>query len=131
MSAADLPNVRDVRLLGDVIDVEAALQRLGGNARLFDELVAIALEDAPALLRAGRQALSQANAAEVRRAAHSLKGLMATIGATEAANAAVRVEHAAAAGDLAAAGESILPCGEHVAEVCRALQTYVAGGGRK
>jgi HPt (histidine-containing phosphotransfer) domain-containing protein len=128
MNSVNPPHARDTRLLDELIDVEAALRRLGGDVQLFDDMAQIVLEDAPTLVHAARQALAESNGPEVRRAAHSLKGMMATIGATYAANAAMRVEHAAAGGNLAAAGDAILPCGEQVAEVCRALQSYCNSG---
>jgi HPt (histidine-containing phosphotransfer) domain-containing protein len=128
MNGVGPTKVRDMHTLGDAIDFEAALRRLGGDNQLFDQIVEIALEDAPALVHSARQALAESNAQELRRAAHSLKSLMATLGATNAANAAMRVEHAAAGGNLAAAGDSIHPCGEQVAEICRTLQAYRDSG---
>jgi HPt (histidine-containing phosphotransfer) domain-containing protein len=129
MNGVDPLKSRDMHLLGEAIDVEAALRRLGGDVQLFDDMAQIVLEDAPTLVHAARQALAESNIQELRRAAHSLKSMMATIGATDAANAAFRVEQAAASGNLAAAGDGILPCGEQVAEICRTLQAYSESGG--
>jgi HPt (histidine-containing phosphotransfer) domain-containing protein len=129
MNGVDPPRFRDMHVLGDAIDFEAALRRLGGDNQLFDQIVEIALEDAPNLVHSARQALAEGNAQELRRAAHSLKSLMATLGATSAANSAMRVEHAAAGGNMAAAGDAIHSCGEQVAEICRTLQAYCDSGG--
>ncbi|HMP06084.1 MAG TPA: Hpt domain-containing protein, partial [Lacipirellulaceae bacterium] len=97
------PCGRDAGTLTNVVDVAAALRRMGNDWELFDEIVAITLEDAPQLVHAAREALAQGNAAEVRRAGHSLKSLMATLGATSATNAARALEQCGAGGELSAA----------------------------
>lgn len=128
MNRGDVTHERDANLLADLIDADGALKRLGDDWELFDQIVQITLEDAPQLVHAAREALAAGNAKEVRRAAHSLKSLMATLGATSAVNAALTLERCGAAGDLTGASELILECGERVSDVCRALQLYSESG---
>ena len=120
-----MPYGRNIELLSPALNVGAALQRLGNDLELFDQIVQIYLEDAPALLHTARQSLSQGQAAELRRAAHSLKGMMATLGAQAGVNAAMRLEQCAASGELAEASTLIFECGERVAELTQALDAYV------
>jgi HPt (histidine-containing phosphotransfer) domain-containing protein len=128
MNRVDTTHERDAGLLANIVDSQSALKRLGDDWELFDQIVQISLEDAPLLVHAAREALSGGNAKELRRAAHSLKSLMATLGATPASNAAMTLEKCAASGDLAQASDLIRECGENVAAVCRDLQAYSDSG---
>jgi HPt (histidine-containing phosphotransfer) domain-containing protein len=128
MNRVDVQPARDVTQLATVVDANGAIRRLGGDWALFDQIVQISLEDAPALVHSAREALAGGDAKELRRAAHSLKSLMATLGATPAVNAALTLERCAAGGDLAAASELIHECGDWVATVVRALQAYAESG---
>jgi histidine phosphotransfer protein HptB len=128
MNRGDVTHERDANLLADSVDAEGALKRLGDDWELFDQIVQITIEDAPQLVHAAREALASGNAKELRRSAHSLKSLMATLGATSAVNAALTLEKRAAGGELSDASELILECGERIAEVCRVLQLYSESG---
>lgn len=119
-----MQNGRKIELLSPTINVTAALQRLGNDIELFDQIVLIYLEDAPALLHTARQSLSEGSAMELRRAAHSLKGMMATLGAQAGVNAALHLEQCAATGDLAAASGLVYECGERIAELSQVLDSY-------
>lgn len=118
---------RNLDLLAPVLQVDATLQRLGGDVELLDQIILIYLEDAPTLLHGARQSLAQGNAVELRRAAHSLKGMMATLGAPAGVNAASRLEQCAASGDLPGASDLIFECGERVSELMRVLDAYYHG----
>jgi len=75
-----------------VFDYDRSLARLGGDPRLFSEIVVLFLEDSPKLLEAARTSMDQSNMAELERAAHSLKGLSVNFDAGELASAAAAVE---------------------------------------
>ena len=64
------------------------------------ELIDAFFEDAPAQLAALRSAVEQGDAAEARRAAHTLKSNAATFGASSLADVSRELEAAAAGGDL-------------------------------
>lgn len=76
----------------------AALREIGGDDFVAD-LVDTFLDEAPALLRA----LHGTDAAEVRRAAHTLKSNGATFGATGFSELCRELELQAKAGDLTGA----------------------------
>lgn len=84
----------------DRIDRAAALLRLGGDEELLNDMIGFFNEDVPKLLQTARGALDAQELPEVRRAAHSIKGLAANLGATKAEEAARTVETAAASDDL-------------------------------
>jgi HPt (histidine-containing phosphotransfer) domain-containing protein len=85
------------------IDLDGALNRLGGDEELLHELMGFFLEDAPVLLDQVRGGLRDGNSVLVERGAHSLKGLSANFGADQAVAAAKVVEQMGRDGDLAAA----------------------------
>ena len=85
---------------GAILDVDGTLARFGGDRRLFRDIIGFFLEDAPPLMDELHEAVRQADALRARSAAHALKGLSAGCGGVRAAQAAQRVEHAGASGDL-------------------------------
>jgi HPt (histidine-containing phosphotransfer) domain-containing protein len=123
-----MPAFRNLDVLAPFLDVPGALRRLGDDVELLEQIILIFLEDAPGLILSAREAVANGNAAELRRSAHSVKGMMATIGAQVGQNAAFRLEQCAAGGDLAEASGLIQDCGARVAELAQALQTYLDSG---
>jgi signal transduction histidine kinase/CheY-like chemotaxis protein len=89
--------------VGEPIDREV-LARLasgvGNDAAFVSELIEGFAEDAPALVAAAREALVRGEAAEVRRAAHTLKSNAATFGAQALSDRSRELEEAAKAEDL-------------------------------
>ena len=69
-----------------------ALDRLGGDEELLRELCGIFLAESPKLLQKLRQAVAEADAEGVIRAAHSLKGELGYLGAEVAVQAARKLE---------------------------------------
>lgn len=77
------------------IDRESALKRLGGDEELLDDMIGYFIEDAGVLLQSIREGLANDEFAEVRRAAHSLKGLASNLGAERTVELAGALEKAA------------------------------------
>lgn len=123
-----MPAARKLDVLAPLLDVPGALHRLGDDVELLEQIILIFLEDAPSLIDSARKSLARGDAAELRRAAHSLKGMMATLGAQGGQNAAFRLEQCAASGDLAEASELVRSCGVRVVELTEALQAYLDSG---
>jgi CheY-like chemotaxis protein len=84
-----------------VFDRQSARERLGGDGRLLAELIALHRAESPALQRAVRKAAAAGDHDALRRAAHALKGSLATLGAPRAHAAAAALEQAARAGTVA------------------------------
>jgi HPt (histidine-containing phosphotransfer) domain-containing protein len=78
--------------VGKVIDVEAALSRMGRDRNLLEDLAEFFLEDAPVLLVQLRDAVRGGRAEDVGQTAHSLKGLVANFDATRAHELAAEME---------------------------------------
>src|SRR6185436_390396 len=64
------------------------------------ELVLLFVEHTPPKIAAIRDGIAQGDAGAVKRAAHSLKGSSANVGATGMQQVCEKIEHAAAGGDL-------------------------------
>ncbi|QJB55446.1 response regulator [Pseudodesulfovibrio sp. zrk46] len=77
-----------------VIDVELALERLGGRRELFDKLVATFLDDSPRKLAALSEAVTSGNTEEVLRLSHGLKNSAGMVQAPEMAAVALELEMA-------------------------------------
>src|SRR5688500_15995122 len=85
---------------GVTLDVKDALQRLGNDEELLRDIIQIYLEDSPAMLERIHAAVAAADANELQRAAHILKGLAATLSAAEVVGVAQRLEHIGASRNL-------------------------------
>jgi two-component system sensor histidine kinase/response regulator len=75
-----------------------ALAYVGGDRTLLSELLAIFVSDGPVHLAALRDAITHADAAELTRLAHMLKGELRTLGAATAATLAEQLEELGAEG---------------------------------
>jgi CheY-like chemotaxis protein/HPt (histidine-containing phosphotransfer) domain-containing protein len=118
--------------LGEPVD-EDVLARLAasvGNDRAFvSGLIGQFTSDAPELLGAARAAAGVGDAAELRRAAHTLKSNAATFGASELTAQSRALEKAAKAGDLDGAAARIDGLERELDRVSRALARYLDGRG--
>ena len=103
-------------------DYEGTLERLGGDAELFVDLVRFFLDDAAMLLARMEAALESKDARAVELAAHSLKGLCSNFGAGRAVAAAYAIEESARAGKLADTPESCAQFKAAVAQLTEALR---------
>ena len=83
-----------------VLDVEATLNRIGGNTRLFDRLITIFRRQTPLLLGELREALGGGDTGRVRDAAHKLNGSLRSVGGCAAQAVAAMIEQRALEGAL-------------------------------
>ncbi len=84
-------------------DPAAALERLADDEELLREVVGLVDEEWRRQSAAIESGLREANAAPVAAAAHTLRGVIAQLSSEGLAAGLAAVEHAARAGDLAAA----------------------------
>lgn len=113
--------------MAGLIDQEALLERVAGDPEFLATMVDIFVADAPTRLDAIRAGLEQADAHVVERAAHSLKGALATMAADAAAAEAFRLEQLGRAGSLDGAAEVLAGLERQVDEVTAALRAILAG----
>ncbi|MFT5324156.1 MAG: two-component system sensor histidine kinase/response regulator [Planctomycetaceae bacterium] len=106
-----------------LIDRERALDRMGGDEELLAGLIECFIEDAPDLLRQLDEALKAEDAAEVARAAHSLKGLAANFEAIACRDSAVTIEQLGRDGDLSNVKAKLKTLKQDVSDLIAELQT--------
>jgi HPt (histidine-containing phosphotransfer) domain-containing protein len=94
--------------MSDPIDLTAALERVDGDTELLSEIVELFLQDMAALTADIRTAVQNADAGHIMRAAHRLKGSVATLAANGAADAALRLEIMGRTGDVADAPKAFV-----------------------
>jgi len=90
----------------EVMDREAALARIEGDAELLGEMALLFLQDCDSVLVAIRRAIERADGRSAAREAHSLKGSLASLAATEARKTTAELEALAICGDYSKAAEA-------------------------
>lgn len=90
-----------------VFVLEEALRYLDGSLEGLAEVAAQVEKDTPGLMARLREGLRQGDAAVVRAASHSLKGMLAVLAAQESSSAAEAIEAAARQGLLAEAAAGV------------------------
>lgn len=89
-----------------VINMQAALSRVGGDIKLLDDMVHYFFEDYAVLLEEIRKQAEIGNLDELVRAAHSLKGLCANFDAHAATESAKAIEDLQNLNDLSSVAEA-------------------------
>jgi CheY-like chemotaxis protein len=129
-SATSPPPLSAERLVEEPID-RAVLADLGAlltnGEPVLPQLVATFLGDVPGRLAAIRDAIDHGDAAALRRAAHTLKGSSATLGARDAAASCAALEACGASGSMRAARERFRDLERDIARACAALEAHAAG----
>ncbi|MDR3632662.1 MAG: response regulator [Isosphaeraceae bacterium] len=108
-------------LIDSPVDTAGSLDRVGGNAKLLDELIATFRAECPALMSEIAAATEGRKPADLCRSAHTLKSMLLFFGAGKAAAAALRLETMGRDSVLAGAHEVFA---ELVAEIDAVLLTF-------
>jgi len=82
------------------VDLDAALEIVGGDTDLLHMIVEVSMEECPTQIQALEEALAAQNAAGVEHAAHTLKGVVANVGSGPVRDLAQRLETMGEQGDL-------------------------------
>lgn len=109
----------------NIIHLRPALDRLGNDWELLQDMARFFLEDAPMLVEKTDAAITSGNAAEVEWAAHSLKGLASHFDASSLQTAAQQVETAGRAKNLGGLKDSAAELKVLVDKVCTELEANV------
>jgi CheY-like chemotaxis protein len=110
-----------------VLNRAEALDRVGGDEDLFRELATVFLDQSPRWLSAIRQALDGQDAAQLKAAAHPLKGSLGTFAAPRAVAAAQRLETLGRHGDLTGGREALADLEREMARLEPALLEIARG----
>lgn len=96
-SAQEEPSDHSEDKTTPIWDRDTALQNLGGNEELYDQLSEAALEDIPANIHRLETAIAEKDFAAAKIAAHSIKGVASSLGGMQLMSVALQVELAARA----------------------------------
>ncbi|MEO8659093.1 MAG: ATP-binding protein [Bryobacteraceae bacterium] len=109
------------------VDHEAALERVGGDVELLQEVAQLFLDEYPGMLAAIGKALQGKSPQELEHAAHSLKGSVSNFGARSVVRAALALEMLGRAGSTEG-GDELFEMLEHeLKELKPALEALAAG----
>jgi CheY-like chemotaxis protein len=107
-----------------VLDLTGLLHTVGGNRELMGEMLAIFSEDSPKLLADIASAIANCDHDALRIAAHSLKSMVAGLGASVASEAALRLECMGRSLDMTYAQETFGILSGELSKVQEALHEY-------
>jgi HPt (histidine-containing phosphotransfer) domain-containing protein len=109
-----------------VFDRAQALATTGDDPELLREIVALFLEDCPRMVKDIEVALAAADCESAARAAHTLKGSVAVLGACALAAAARDVEQTARKDDLEAAAGAFRQVADEADRLVPVLEALLA-----
>lgn len=84
-----------------VVNPHSLLEQVEGDKALMVEIIRLFLDDAPAMLNEIRELIARGDGPLLERAAHRIKGSLATLGAHRASTCAKKLEHVGREGRLA------------------------------
>jgi len=93
--------------LSETLDIEKAMEQLGGDRDLLTEVLGIFLKDVPRKLDSLRESLERNDREGIRIAAHSMKGASANIAAERVRGVAYQLEQMALTGHIEQIREKI------------------------
>jgi HPt (histidine-containing phosphotransfer) domain-containing protein len=103
-------------------DLSTLLRRVGGDRELLREVVGLFLDSAPDLMGAVREAVESGTAPALERAAHSLKGSAANLGAESVREASFALEQIGRENRLAAALPALARLESELNQLCDTLR---------
>lgn len=97
-----------------LLNLAMALERVGGDRELLEEVAQLFLDDYPNSIAEIRTALDAGDPKGVERGAHTLKGAVSNFGADSVVETALALEMAGRNGDLSTAPEEFLRLNERL-----------------
>jgi len=107
----------------NVLDLELALSRVGGDQQLLREIAVLFIEDCPRAFAEIQESVAARDAAKLENAAHALKGSVSNFGARDAVAAAFRLEQMGRANQMTEAEGMLLKLESALSAVCAKLAT--------
>ena len=90
----------------NIYDRERALEKLGGDLELLQEVEQVFASDCPQMMLKMKVALENKEAINLQRLAHTMKGSVSPFCAEQAYQSALRLEEIAKSGDLSQASQA-------------------------
>lgn len=113
------------------LDLNGAMVRLGNDVSLFEEFIGFYEEDYPRLLKELQTGVEKRDGEAVHHAAHGLKGLVVSLGATDVANVASALERMGRTKDFSEADAAVVKLQAEIDQLNSELATFRTRGKRK
>ena len=107
-----------------ILNLAMALDRVGGDRELLQEVAQLFLETSPELLEQIRQAAAERDAKTLERAAHTLKGSVGNFAADSVFQAALRLEKLGRAGDFSSVDQALAELEAEMRRLAPALTEF-------
>lgn len=111
-----------------VVDLTTLLEAAGGDRGVLEELVSMFREDCPALMEQIRRAVANDNAPLLMSSAHTLMGLLGSLGAPKAYDLCVCLENMARTSNLVQAASVLEEMERAIFKLDEALVSLLSGG---
>ena len=105
----------------NVLDLQLALARVGGDKQLLREIAVLFIEECPRAFAEIQEAVAAGDAAKLENAAHALKGSVSNFGAQNAVETAFRLEQMGRANQMAEADGMLSQLESALSAVCTEL----------
>jgi two-component system sensor histidine kinase/response regulator len=126
------PTVREPEAAGASdrcpVDLAQAMDNLGGDRKLFDEVLAIFVRTIPALLEEVRSSIATRDVARLKLVAHGLKGSAANVCAEPARRAAEKLEALAKKEDFRSLDRTFGELEAHLKDLQKYVETLKSDG---
>jgi HPt (histidine-containing phosphotransfer) domain-containing protein len=114
--------------LEQYVNMPELLARIDNDSELLTELLALFQEEFPRLRDALHNAVHTGDARQVEKAAHAMKGMLASLSIEHGAALAANVEAAARAGDAREIQQAMAAFDGEETGLLAAVGTFMAGG---
>jgi HPt (histidine-containing phosphotransfer) domain-containing protein len=105
-----------------IVDLDAALARMGGNTELLEMMIGLVADDLPNVLTGLRKAIADDDREALAHHAHNVRGLAASVGAQRIRTPSVQLEQSAEGED----GIELAPLADKLIEAIDELQQFLA-----
>ena len=112
--------------ISNIFDLDDALDKVGGDREILEEILIVFSETYPDQLNELKNAIDSGDAPIVERAAHTLKGSVATFSAKKAFETAFRLETMGRDGELQEAAAVYSTLEQEVEELDAALRATLS-----
>ena len=107
-----------------ILDHEAALGRVGGDADILVSLIDIFFAEIGAMMEALKTAIRNADHVQLERSAHRIKGSVSIFGAAAATETSLKLETAGRSGDIENASAIFCVLEQQIKLMCPALEKF-------
>jgi two-component system sensor histidine kinase/response regulator len=124
-----VPLVAGTEILPDgradqTLDRTTLLARVGGNAKRLTEILGLFRSECPRLMGELHEAVLHRNAERIRWTAHTLKGTLGNLSASDAFAAALRLEELGCGGDVAGADDAFAVLQQQIHRLALAVARF-------